>query len=55
LNKALKAAAPLVAIIGIIALEVYAISQNINGTSLSIAIALIAGLGGYEAKALLKP
>ena len=32
----------------------YALYQHIDGAILSIAIAIIAGLGGYEAKKLIK-
>lgn len=43
---------PIVAIIAIVGLEGYALSQGINGAMLGWATALIAGLGGYEVKAL---
>ena len=41
------------AIVSIAVLEVYALSKGINGTGLSISIAAIAGLAGFEAKSLL--
>jgi len=43
---------PIVAIVCIAGLEVFALSQGINGALIGIAIAAIAGLGGYEAKIL---
>jgi len=43
---------PIVAILAIVGLELYALSQGINGTMLGWAVAIIAGLGGYEVKAL---
>ncbi|GAI75896.1 unnamed protein product [marine sediment metagenome] len=43
---------PIVAILAIVGLEIYALSQDINGAMLGWATALIAGLGGYEVKAL---
>jgi len=43
---------PLVAIIAICALEIYALSQGINGVTLAGAVAVIAGLGGYGASKL---
>ena len=36
-----------VAIVCITALEIYALSQNINGTALAAVVGIIAGLGGY--------
>lgn len=42
------------AIIGIIVIESIALSQGINGTGLSLAIAAIAGLGGYELDKVIK-
>jgi len=47
----MKQATPIVAIVVVGALEAYAISQGINGVLLSGAFILIAGLGGYSAKA----
>lgn len=44
----------LTAIIGIIILESIALSQGINGTGLSLSIAGIAGLGGYEVRKVIK-
>ena len=43
---------PIIAILAIVALEIYALSQGINGTMLGWTVAIIAGLGGYEVKAL---
>ncbi|MBA7582182.1 hypothetical protein ES708_24102 [subsurface metagenome] len=43
---------PVVAILAIAGLEIYAISQGVNGTLMSLAFAAIAGLGGYEIKVL---
>lgn len=43
---------PIIAIICIAALEVIAIAQGINGAAIGIAVAAIAGLGGYELKVL---
>lgn len=41
---------PIVAILCIAGLEAFAISQGVNGAILSLAVAAIAGLGGYEIK-----
>jgi len=40
------------AIIAIATIELYALTQGIDGALLAGTIAIIAGLGGYEAKAL---
>jgi len=42
------------AILGLVAVEVFALSQGINGTLLAGVIAVIAGLGGYNAKPVLE-
>ncbi|GAG00760.1 unnamed protein product [marine sediment metagenome] len=36
-----------IAMVCVTILEVYALSKGINGTGLSVAIAVLAGLGGY--------
>lgn len=41
----------MIAILVIGALEAYAMSQGINGVLLAGSVAVIAGLGGYTAKA----
>jgi len=41
---------PIVAILAVVALEIYALAQGINGTALSWSIAIVAGLGGYNVK-----
>lgn len=41
---------PIIAILRITALEVIAITQGINGATFGLAIAAVAGLGGWEAK-----
>lgn len=43
---------PIVAMVCIAGLEGFALSQGVNGAILGIVIAAIAGLGGYEVKAL---
>ncbi len=43
---------PILAILCITAIEVVAISQGINGAMMGIAVAAIAGLGGWEAKVI---
>lgn len=43
---------PIFAIAGIIFLEAYALHQGINGALMGIVVAAVAGLGGYEVKAL---
>ena len=43
---------PIVAIIGIVILEGIALLKGVNGTVFSIAVAALAGLGGYEIKVL---
>jgi len=40
----------IVAMLVIASLEAYALSQDINGVNLSMAIAALAGLGGYHLK-----
>lgn len=40
----------IVAIVAILALEGWAIYQGINGAMLALAVAAIAGLGGYAIK-----
>ena len=52
--KILKEVKVFIAIIGIIVMECYALSQSINGTGLSLAIAAAAGLGGYELERIIK-
>lgn len=42
----------IVAIVCITGLEAYALYLGINGTFLALGMATIAGLGGFEAKAL---
>jgi len=44
--------APILAILCITALEIVAITQGINGVTFSLALAAIAGLGGWEAKVI---
>jgi len=44
----LAEATPIVAIVALAALEGVALTQGVNGTTLSIVIAAIAGLGGYQ-------
>jgi len=41
------------AMVCISAIEIYALSQSIDGVALSACIAILAGLGGYSAKAML--
>jgi len=43
---------PLVAIICIVTLETIALLHGINGTAMSLSFAAIAGLGGYQVKAI---
>ena len=43
---------PIVAIIAVVGLEVYALYKGINGTMLGLAIMAISGLGGYQIKVL---
>jgi len=45
----MKTIAPIVAILAIVGLELYAISHGINGATLAIVVGVIAGLGGYVA------
>ena len=44
----------LTAIVGVVVLDAYALSKGINGTGLVLAIATIAGLGGYEVDRVVK-
>lgn len=43
---------PIIAILAILILEIVAILQNINGATLGLAVAALAGLGGWEAKVI---
>ncbi len=43
---------PIVAILAIVGLEIYALYLSINGTTLAGCLVLVAGLGGYEIKVL---
>ena len=45
----IKTLTPIIAILAIVALEAYAISQHMNGVLLAGVVAIIAGLGGYIA------
>ena len=50
----LKVDKVVLAIGSIVLLEILALSQGINGTTLSLSIAAIAGLGGYEMHDVIK-
>ena len=52
--KIFKTIEVLTAVVCITVIEMYALSQGINGTALSLSIAGVAGLGGFELQALLK-
>jgi len=43
---------PITAMLCIVGLEVVAVMNNIDGAILSLAVAAVAGLGGYEIKVL---
>ena len=43
---------PLFAIAALVILECVALSKGINGTVLSVVVAAVAGIGGFEAKSL---
>ncbi|MBA7568168.1 hypothetical protein ES708_09889 [subsurface metagenome] len=43
---------PIAAIIAIVILETIALLKGVNGALMGIAVAALAGLGGYEAKTL---
>ncbi len=49
----IKKLTPIVAILVIAGIEIYALSQGIDGVLLAGTIAVIAGLAGYTAKAKL--
>ena len=51
----LKDLTTIIAILAIVALEVVAITQGINGALLAGSIAIIAGLGGYQVGKKRKP
>jgi len=55
LTKTLKALTPIVAILAIVTLAIYALSHDINGLTLAGAMAIIGGIGGYEINAMRKP
>ena len=44
---------PIIAMVCITGLEVFAISQGINGATFGIVLVVLAGLGGYEIKSIL--
>ncbi|MBA7701045.1 hypothetical protein ES703_109776 [subsurface metagenome] len=48
----MKFVTPIVAILAIVGLEVYALSQGVNGAILGWVFVIIGGLGGYELKIL---
>ena len=48
MDKILDKAAVFMAIAGIIILESIALAQGINGTGIALAIAALAGLGGFK-------
>lgn len=48
--RLIDACKPVVAILGIVTVELYALSKGINGVALSASIACISGLGGYYLK-----
>lgn len=50
----IKKLTPIIAILVIGALEAYAISQHINGVLLAGTLTIIAGLGGYTVKNIIK-
>lgn len=52
--KVAKLITTLTSILAITAIELYALRQGINGVLLAGAIAIISGLGGYEAKHLVQ-
>lgn len=54
LAMAIRAITVIIAIEGIIMLELIALSIGINGVALTTAIACIAGLGGYEMGNIIK-
>ena len=41
---------PVVAVLGIVTIEVFALYMGINGGVMSISVAAIAGIGGYTVK-----
>ena len=49
----MEKAIALVAILAIVALEICAMEKGLDGTSLSISVAAISGLGGYTAKKII--
>jgi len=46
----LKCLTPLIAILGIVAMELVAISHGIDGKVLTLSCVLVAGIGGYTLK-----
>jgi hypothetical protein len=50
----IKTLTPLFCAVLIFILELLAVQQGLDGTCLSIAVAAIAGLGGYSIKELIK-
>ena len=50
--KMIKFIVPTAAIIGIVVIEIVALSNGIDGTALAGSMVIIGGIGGYEAKAI---
>lgn len=44
----------LAAVAGIVAIEIVALCQGINGTILATSLTILGGIGGFELKKLLK-
>ena len=55
MNKTIKALTPIVSILAIVGLTLYALNQGIDGLTLAGAMAIIGGIGGYEIRAISKP
>lgn len=49
----IKKLTPIIAILAIAGLEVYAMRIGLDGAMLAIALCIISGLGGYEAKTII--
>jgi len=48
----IKSLTPIIAILAIVALELFAMSKGMNGVMLAGSIAIIAGIAGYTGKAI---
>lgn len=52
MNLVIKACVPVVAIFGLVGLDVVALCHGIDGIALTATVAAVAGIGGYTVKGI---